>query len=242
MSQADLLCSNLNQTWLIDHLSDLSGSTSGSFKTTERNPPRLSCPSWWPRAGCTKRRLDSSSLRLWAVETLLLIRGAWRALCWTVGPTKFQTNIHSRKSTWFQHTKQWFQQAGKDWFTLDYFKDGYRYRATWNTVRWEDLICQDLICHACDITQSNKVNLQCLEWQEGNQEIRRLTIGRMKRSNFGGFRVNPSPTKVTFVTIRFQAFPEQMKRLISWNCQWFFNWFIEYQLNIYWSLYNCDLR
>ena len=29
----------------------------------------------------------------------------------------------------------------------------------------------------------------------------------MKRSNLGGFLVNPSPTYVTFVTIRFHAFP-----------------------------------
>lgn len=34
----------------------------------------------------------------------------------------------------------------------------------------------------------------------------RRPIGRMKRSNFGGFRVNVSPTKHIFVTIRFQAF------------------------------------
>lgn len=32
------------------------------------------------------------------------------------------------------------------------------------------------------------------------------TIGLMKRSYFGGFRVKPSPTKQTFVTILFQAF------------------------------------
>ncbi|CAG2178265.1 unnamed protein product, partial [Oppiella nova] len=31
-------------------------------------------------------------------------------------------------------------------------------------------------------------------------------IGRIKRSNLGGFRVKPSPTKHTFVTIRFQHF------------------------------------
>lgn len=33
-----------------------------------------------------------------------------------------------------------------------------------------------------------------------------FTIGRMKRSYLGGFRVKPSPTKQTLVTIRFQAF------------------------------------
>lgn len=33
-----------------------------------------------------------------------------------------------------------------------------------------------------------------------------LTIGLIKRSYLGGFRVKPSPTKQTLVTIRFQAF------------------------------------
>ena len=34
-----------------------------------------------------------------------------------------------------------------------------------------------------------------------------LTMGLINLSNFGGFRVNPSPTYVTFVTILFQPFP-----------------------------------
>lgn len=33
-----------------------------------------------------------------------------------------------------------------------------------------------------------------------------FTVGRINRSNFGGFRVNPSPTKHGFVTKRFHAF------------------------------------
>jgi hypothetical protein len=33
-----------------------------------------------------------------------------------------------------------------------------------------------------------------------------FTIGRINRSNFGGFRVNPSPTKQGFVTKRFHTF------------------------------------
>ncbi|KAF6769089.1 putative secreted peptide [Paragonimus kellicotti] len=33
----------------------------------------------------------------------------------------------------------------------------------------------------------------------------RSPIGRMKRSNLGGFRVNVSPTKHILVTMRFQA-------------------------------------
>lgn len=36
--------------------------------------------------------------------------------------------------------------------------------------------------------------------------LKRKAIGRMNRSNFGGFRVNPSPTKQAFVTNRFQDF------------------------------------
>ena len=35
----------------------------------------------------------------------------------------------------------------------------------------------------------------------------KLTIGLIKRSYLGGFRVNPSPTYVALVTILFQAFP-----------------------------------
>ena len=37
-----------------------------------------------------------------------------------------------------------------------------------------------------------------------------ITIGRIKRSNFGGLRVNPSPTKQGFVTKRFHAFSINM--------------------------------
>mmetsp|Transcript_129209 Transcript_129209/g.313893 ORF Transcript_129209/g.313893 Transcript_129209/m.313893 type:complete len:211 (+) Transcript_129209:511-1143(+) len=36
--------------------------------------------------------------------------------------------------------------------------------------------------------------------------LKRRAIGRIKRSNFGGLRVKPSPTTVTFVTIRFHCF------------------------------------
>jgi hypothetical protein len=36
--------------------------------------------------------------------------------------------------------------------------------------------------------------------------LKRRAIGRINRSYFGGFRVNPSPTKVTFVIIRFHSF------------------------------------
>lgn len=39
-----------------------------------------------------------------------------------------------------------------------------------------------------------------------NRLVTVLTIGLMKRSYFGGFRVKPSPTKQTFVTILFHAF------------------------------------
>ena len=35
--------------------------------------------------------------------------------------------------------------------------------------------------------------------------LKRKPIGRMKRSNFAGFRVKDSPTNVTFVTMRFHA-------------------------------------
>jgi hypothetical protein len=35
--------------------------------------------------------------------------------------------------------------------------------------------------------------------------VKRNPIGRMKRSYLGGLRVNPGPTKVTFVTIRFHC-------------------------------------
>jgi hypothetical protein len=36
--------------------------------------------------------------------------------------------------------------------------------------------------------------------------LKRRAIGRINRSYFGGFRVNPSPTNVTFVIIRFHSF------------------------------------
>jgi hypothetical protein len=40
----------------------------------------------------------------------------------------------------------------------------------------------------------------------GRENEKKVTIGRINRSNFGGFRVKPSPTKQGFVTSRFQAF------------------------------------
>mmetsp|Transcript_48054 Transcript_48054/g.154009 ORF Transcript_48054/g.154009 Transcript_48054/m.154009 type:complete len:200 (+) Transcript_48054:113-712(+) len=36
--------------------------------------------------------------------------------------------------------------------------------------------------------------------------LKRRAMGRMKRSYFGGLRVNPSPTYVTLVTMRFHCF------------------------------------
>ncbi len=39
-----------------------------------------------------------------------------------------------------------------------------------------------------------------------NRSIRRSPLGLMKRSYLGGFLVKLGPTKVTLVTIRFQAF------------------------------------
>jgi len=41
------------------------------------------------------------------------------------------------------------------------------------------------------------------------------TIGRMNRSNFGGFRVKPSPTKHGFVTKRFQAFSTRIQSKVK---------------------------
>jgi hypothetical protein len=41
---------------------------------------------------------------------------------------------------------------------------------------------------------------------------KKITIGRMKRSYFGGLRVNPSPTKQTLVTILFHAFPVKVHK------------------------------
>ena len=44
-------------------------------------------------------------------------------------------------------------------------------------------------------------------------------MGRMKRSYLGGLRVNPPPTKVTFVSMRFHCFfcrlPDRMTLNIS---------------------------
>jgi len=40
-----------------------------------------------------------------------------------------------------------------------------------------------------------------------------FTIGRINRSNFGGFRVNPSPTKQGLVTKRFHVF-SKIKNLL----------------------------
>ena len=39
----------------------------------------------------------------------------------------------------------------------------------------------------------------------------KLTMGLINLSYLGGFLVNPSPTKVTFVTILFQDLPEDMR-------------------------------
>lgn len=44
------------------------------------------------------------------------------------------------------------------------------------------------------------------------KDKRLFTIGRINRSNFGGLRVKPSPTKHGFVTKRFQAFSDKIKR------------------------------
>lgn len=43
----------------------------------------------------------------------------------------------------------------------------------------------------------------------------RPTMGRMNLSYLGGFLVKPSPTYVTFVTIRFHAFPGKTNSMIS---------------------------
>ncbi|KAH1022554.1 hypothetical protein HUJ04_011938 [Dendroctonus ponderosae] len=49
--------------------------------------------------------------------------------------------------------------------------------------------------------------------------LKRKAMGLMNRSNFGGFLVKPSPTNVTLVTIRFQAFllvfPDRTTRITS---------------------------
>ena len=37
----------------------------------------------------------------------------------------------------------------------------------------------------------------------------------MNLSNFGGFRVNPSPTNVTLVTILFQPFPAEVSEWLG---------------------------
>ena len=50
-----------------------------------------------------------------------------------------------------------------------------------------------------------------------------LTIGRMNLSYFGGFRVNPSPTNVTLVTIRFQAFSVKKGKSYAIIKKHFFN-------------------
>lgn len=47
--------------------------------------------------------------------------------------------------------------------------------------------------------------------------LKRSPIGRMKRSNLAGFRVNDSPTKVTFVTILFQPFLRVLPVLTTLN-------------------------
>lgn len=44
--------------------------------------------------------------------------------------------------------------------------------------------------------------------QRVSSNEKKITIGRIKRSYFGGFLVKPSPTNVTLVTIRFHAFPK----------------------------------
>lgn len=47
--------------------------------------------------------------------------------------------------------------------------------------------------------------------------LKRIPVGRTKRSNFGGFRTNPSPTKVAFVIIRFHAFFFRLPVLMTLN-------------------------
>lgn len=57
--------------------------------------------------------------------------------------------------------------------------------------------------------------------------VNRRPVGRMKRSYFGGFLVNPGPTKVTFVTILFHCLAVeetistirslQNKQIIGWS-------------------------
>jgi hypothetical protein len=42
----------------------------------------------------------------------------------------------------------------------------------------------------------------------------RKPVGRMKRSNFGGFLVNDGGTKVTFVIFRFHVFATRERALV----------------------------
>ena len=47
--------------------------------------------------------------------------------------------------------------------------------------------------------------------------LNRMPVGLTKRSYFGGFRTNPSPTKVALVIIRFHAFFFRFPVLITLN-------------------------
>lgn len=49
----------------------------------------------------------------------------------------------------------------------------------------------------------------CVTWALVN----RNPDGRMNRSYFGGFLVNPAPTKVAFVTILFHCLAAKMRRI-----------------------------
>jgi hypothetical protein len=58
-------------------------------------------------------------------------------------------------------------------------------------------------------SQCLKSNIPPFQGESVRFQHPNVTIGRMKRSNFGGLRVKPSPTKQGLVTKRFHAFSKR---------------------------------